>query len=196
MSDALLRLENVACRRGGRLLFRNIALTVLPGQALTVTGPNGAGKSSLIRLMAGLLEPIAGKVECGGAIAIADEHLALDERLPLRRALDYWARLDGRPVDGGLAAMGIAALADVPVRMLSAGQRKRASLARVITGTAPLWLLDEPLNALDDQGRALLDQAIADHRGRGGAVVAASHQPLGLEDAKVLDLTAPGESLA
>jgi heme exporter protein A len=181
---ALLRIEGAACVRGGRLLFDCLDLAIESGGAALVTGPNGAGKSSLIRLAAGLLAPAAGRVERGARAALSDEGLALDLRLPLRRALDFWAGLDGGDAEAGLEAMGLAPLASLPVRMLSAGQRRRAALARVVSSGAPLWLLDEPANGLDPDGEARLAAAVAAHRAGGGAVLAASHQPLGLPDAK------------
>jgi heme exporter protein A len=184
----LLQLENVACVRGGRLLFDGLGLTLGPGEAALVTGPNGAGKSSLIRIAAGLLRATAGRVGKGGAAALADEALALDERLPLGRALAFWARLDGVDAAAGMGPMGIAHLAAVPVRMLSTGQRKRAMLARVVASGAPLWLLDEPANGLDAEGVERLTGLVGDHRRRGGAVLAASHQPLGIADAHMVPL--------
>ena len=167
----LLRFEAVTLRRGGRLLFEGLDVKLGPAEALHVTGPNGCGKSSLIRLAAGLLRAEAGRVE-RASVALADDGLALDRELPLGRALRFWA------ADAGMAAMGIAALADVPVRLLSAGQAKRAALARVAASGAQLWLLDEPLNGLDAEGVARLNALIAGHRDKGGAVLAASHSPL------------------
>jgi heme exporter protein A len=180
---SLLALEEVACVRGGRLLFEGLSLTLAPGEAALVSGPNGAGKSSLIRLAAGLLRAAAGTVARGEA-ALADEQLALDERQGLGPALAFWVA-DPAP---GIDAMGLAPLAGVPVRMLSTGQRKRAALARVVASGAPLWLLDEPANGLDGDGLARLEGAIAAHRASGGAVLVASHQPLGLPGAATLSL--------
>ncbi|MEO7179151.1 MAG: heme ABC exporter ATP-binding protein CcmA [Allosphingosinicella sp.] len=182
---SLLAFHAVACDRGGRRLFEGLDLALEPGGATLVSGPNGAGKSSLIRLAAGLLQTAAGKVERGGRAALADESLALDPRLALGRALDFWSRIDGAGAGGAMgamAAMGLAALAEMPVRMLSTGQRKRAMLARVVASGAPLWLLDEPANGLDADGQARLEAAIAEHRAGGGAILAASHQPLALPD--------------
>jgi heme exporter protein A len=175
-----LTLEGVACIRGGRLLFENLSLTLGRGEAALVTGPNGAGKSSLLRLAGGLLRPAAGTVRHEQA-ALADEHLALDERQPLGAALAFWAALDDATAD--LAAMSLDRLAEVPVRMLSTGQRKRAVLARVIASPARLWLLDEPANGLDAEGQERLEAAMAAHRAGGGAILAASHQPLALPGA-------------
>ncbi len=185
--SSLLRFSSVACVRGGRLLFEALDLQLAPGEALHLTGPNGSGKSSLIRLAAGLLRPAAGRVERSAKIALADEHLALDKELPLGRALAFWN--GGVPPDEAMNAMGLGDLASIPVRLLSTGQTRRARLARVIAMSAPLWLLDEPLNGLDAQGAERLGQAIARHRGSGGALLAASHQPLG-DGWRVLELGA------
>jgi len=181
----LLHAEGVALVRGGRLLFEGLDLHLDAGEAVHVTGPNGSGKSSLIRLAAGLLRQSAGHVERGGRIALADEHLALDRELPLGRALAFWNA--GQLPSSSLQAMGIDSLAGVPVRLLSTGQAKRARLARVLAANAPLWLLDEPMNGLDAEGAHRLAQAIAGHREAGGAVLAASHQPLG-SDWRMLEL--------
>ena len=170
----LLRFESVTCRRGGRLLFEDLNLQLGPGEALHLTGPNGSGKSSLIRLAAGLLRAERGRIERSD-IALADEHLALDREQPLRRALGFWSG----DVDQAMDALDLTRLARVPVRLLSTGQAKRATLARVAASGAPLWLLDEPLNGLDADGVERLDALIAGHLQGGGAVLAASHGPLG-----------------
>lgn len=170
----LLRGEGLALVRGQRLLFEALDLSLEPGEALHVAGPNGAGKSSLIRLVAGLLKPAAGRIERVDA-ALADEGLALDRELPLRQALSFWR---GPRLAEALAAFDLDRLADVPVRFLSTGQAKRARLARVLASGAPLWLLDEPLNGLDRDGAQRLAAAIAAHRDAGGAVLAASHLPM------------------
>jgi heme exporter protein A len=170
----LLRLDGVTLRRGGRLLFEGLDLKLGPGEALHLTGPNGSGKSSLIRLAAGLLRAEQGRVE-RTRLALSNDALALDRELPLRRALRFWVPT----VDPSIEAMGLAALAEVPVRLLSAGQAKRATLARVAASGASLWLLDEPLNGLDEDGIERLNVLLARHRATGGAVLAASHAPIG-----------------
>ena len=169
-----LRFEDVACRRGERLIFVGLSLALGPGEALHLTGPNGSGKSSLLRLAAGLLRAEAGRIESSD-IALADENMALDRELPLRRALSFWEA----GADAAMEALDLTRLADVPVRLLSTGQAKRATLARVAASEAPLWLLDEPLNGLDSDGIARLDAIVAAHLQRGGAVLAASHGKLG-----------------
>ena len=181
----LLHAEGVALVRGGRLLFEGLDLHLDAGDALHVTGPNGSGKSSLIRLAAGLLRATAGRIERGGRIALADEHLALDRELPLDRALGFWN--GGTEPHQAVEAMGLSDLSVVTIRLLSTGQARRARLARVIASGAPLWFLDEPLNGLDADGAARLRRAISDHRANGGAVLAASHQPLG-DDWRQLEL--------
>ena len=169
----LLRFQGVTLRRGGRLLFEDLDLLLGPGEALQVTGPNGSGKSSLIRLAAGLLAPERGEAE-RPKLALADDQLALDRELPLGTALAFWVQSPAAAME----ALGLAELAQVPVRLLSSGQLKRATLARVAASGAPLWLLDEPLNAVDAEGAARLTSLIEQHLGGGGAVLAASHQPL------------------
>jgi heme exporter protein A len=180
---SLLKGEGLALVRGGRLLFESLGLELGAGEAIHVTGPNGSGKSSLIRLVAGLLLPNAGRITRAEA-ALADEGLALDRELPLARALAFWK---GRRLPEAMTAFHLDELANVPVSLLSTGQAKRACLARVMASAAPLWLLDEPLNGLDRDGMARLDAAIAAHRDAGGAVLTASHLPLG-GDWRVLEL--------
>jgi heme exporter protein A len=196
MSDAALRLSGIACARGGRLLFRGVDLALEAGASALLRGPNGIGKSSLMRICAGLLRPVAGTIERRGQMALADERLALDMEEPLRTALRFWVRLDGADeaaLDRALHAMALGQLADIPVRMLSTGQRKRAALARVIAGGAAVWLLDEPGNGLDEASLGLLGTAVADHLAGGGIVVAASHQPLPMTAPIVIEL---GDHLA
>jgi heme exporter protein A len=156
------------------LLFEGLGFALGPGEALQLRGANGSGKSSLLRLAAGLLQAERGQVQ-RSALALADDKPALDAERPLGKALRFWA---GRDPRGAMDALGIGHLADVPVRYLSSGQLRRASLARVVAADAPLWLLDEPANALDPDGLERLAAMIAGHRAQGGAVVAATHPDL------------------
>lgn len=173
----LLKGDGLALVRGGRLLFEGLDVELRAGDALHVVGPNGSGKSSLIRLIAGLLKPNAGRIE-RVAVALADESLALDRDLPLGRALAFWT---GPGLSQALSAFDLEDLVHVPVRLLSTGQAKRARLARAVASGAPLWLLDEPLNGLDGKGIADFGEVLAAHRIAGGAVLTASHVPLGGE---------------
>lgn len=193
MSAAFLRLSRVACMRGGRMLLTGVDLALAAGECAALRGPNGAGKSSLIRAVAGLLPVYAGTVAHDGAMAMSDEALALEMQAPLGRALAFWARIDGaRPsaVVQALAALDLTRLAQVPVRMLSTGQRKRAVLARVVASGAPIWLLDEPGNGLDEASVALLGDMMARHLAGGGVILAASHQALPLTGARDIDIMA------
>jgi heme exporter protein A len=182
-----LVLRDCALERGGRQLFSGLSFTLDAGEAALVTGPNGAGKSSLTRMIAGLLPVAEGQMRVTGRLALSNESLALDSAQPLGAALAFWAELDGQGADAVATALEVLAiphLAPVPVRMLSTGQRKRASLARVMASGADIWLLDEPANGLDTASIPLLEAAMAAHRTAGGIVLAVSHQPLVLPDAQ------------
>jgi len=184
--SAALAFDDVACLRGGRLLFEQVSFTLAPGDALVVRGPNGVGKSSLIRLAAGLLAPAAGTIRCTGDRALLAEACALDPERALGDALRFWAGLDGRAdaVHDALDSVGLAALVRVPVRLLSTGQRRRAALARVIASGAPIWLLDEPSNGLDAAAVAMLEGAIDRRRAAGGIALVATHVPLRIPSAQ------------
>ncbi|MEG3177908.1 heme ABC exporter ATP-binding protein CcmA [Sphingomonas sp. RB3P16] len=186
--NGALALHGVTCQRGGRTLFERLSLAIGPGGAALVSGPNGVGKSSLIRIAAGLLRPAAGEVSGSPTRALLAEASALDPARTLADALGFWAALDPTPqprarVAAALDAVGLAAIAAIPVRLLSTGQRRRATIARVVASGAPLWLLDEPANGLDLASVAMLERLIADHRAAGGAVLVATHLPLALPDA-------------
>lgn len=187
MQECRIAAQELACRRGDRLLFRALSLDLASGDALHVAGANGIGKSSLLRILAGLLRPYAGAVEHSGAIGLIDERAALDPHLPLGTALAFWQRIDGAAHDA-IAQLGLSDLLDVPVRFLSTGQRKRASLARLIGQSAPIWLLDEPLNGLDTNAARLTEELAAQHCRNGGICVIASHQTFTLDGMKRLTL--------
>ncbi|MBY0520215.1 MAG: heme ABC exporter ATP-binding protein CcmA [Sphingomonas sp.] len=178
---SLIAFDRVGCARGGRVLFEDISFTLAAGEALIVSGPNGVGKSSLMRVAAGLLPPAAGSVTRGGACAFLAEAHALDPERTLAQATGFWAGIDGATGAAVLSALetaGLAHLADVPVRLLSTGQRRRAALVPLIAGGAPLWLLDEPASGLDTASVERLGGIIAAHRAKGGAVLIATHQPI------------------
>lgn len=187
MEACRLIATELACRRGERLLFRGLSLKLGARAALLVTGPNGTGKSSLIRILAGLLRPVAGTLDHHGALALLDERPALDEHRPLGQALAFWSAIDGgtaAPVE----ALGLSELLDIPVRFLSSGQRKRAAIARMLGQRAAIWLLDEPLNGLDPAAAASLERIVADHCAAGGIAVIASHQRFALTGMATLSL--------
>lgn len=188
----MLAFREVTGARGGRTLFERLSFALAPGGAALVSGPNGAGKSTLVRIAAGLLAPSVGTIEAEGGRALLAEANALDPELPLARALGFWAAIDGTrgAVAAALAALGLAALADVPVRLLSTGQRRRAGVARVVASGAPLWLLDEPANGLDGAAIGLLEAAVARHRAGGGVVLVATHLPIALPGAVAVELGA------
>ncbi|WP_034157041.1 heme ABC exporter ATP-binding protein CcmA [Sphingomonas sp. ERG5] len=188
--DGALAFHGVTCTRGGRTLFGERSFALRSGGALLVTGPNGVGKSSLVRVAAGLLPPAAGRVEANGDRALLTEASTLDQDLTLGRALGFWAAIDGRlgAVRDALIAFDLATLRDVPVRLLSTGQRRRAALARIAASGAGIWLLDEPANGLDAGAVALLEAAIAAHRASGGIVLVATHLPIAVPDAQTIAL--------
>ena len=181
----------MAAIRGERLVLSAISLAVGPGEAVLLLGPNGAGKSTLLRVLAGLKRPDAGRVEwAGGEEAPPPAYLghadAIKPGLSVRENLRLAAA--GRPVEPALEAVGLQSLADLPARMLSAGQRRRLALCRLPLSPSALWLLDEPTLGLDGASLALLAALLARHRGSGGGVIAATHQELVLPGATILRL--------
>jgi heme exporter protein A len=171
------------------MLFRGLSFELKQGEALQVAGPNGTGKSSLLRIVAGLLRPFEGTVEKTCDVALLDDKLALDEHLPLGEAFAFWSRIDrGGYGPGNLGGLGLETLTDVPVRFLSTGQRKRAAILLSNTRTAGLWLLDEPLNGLDAQAAAALQDYVAQYLADGGMALIASHQPFEVPCLRRIDL--------
>ncbi len=205
MSACQFAASGLACLRGERLVFAGLAFAVSSGGALVLVGPNGSGKSSLLRLMSLLLRPFRGELLWQGQPVSEDPeshrqrlryvgHLdGIKPVLTCREALIFWAALDGAPDPGGRAAaaldrLGLERLAEVPGRYLSAGQKRRLNLARLLLGSAPLWLLDEPTNGLDNAAIGQLEAALAEHRAGGGMVVVSCHTPLALPGASTLHL--------
>jgi heme exporter protein A len=189
--SVILELNDVACRRGGRELFAHFTTRLKAGESLQVAGPNGVGKSSLIRLIAGLLPCYEGNVGRTDSVALTDERGAMDGGSTLRQMLDFWKKLDeAEPtsLDAAAAHFGLSPLMDVPTRMLSTGQRKRAALVRCLASGARLWLLDEPGNGLDAGALAALGNAMDAHVASGGAIVAASHFDLPHEFSQTITL--------
>jgi heme exporter protein A len=189
-----ISIEQAAVIRGERLVFRDLSLSVSAGDAVILAGPNGSGKSTLLRLLAGLIRPIAGKVLWRGHDAFADlsehgervayiGHLdAVKPGLKVRENLYFAAALSGRSIEAALAALKLETLADLPARVLSAGQKRRVALSRLMLSNASLWLLDEPTLGLDVASIERFGRMLADHRTKGGMVVAATHVPLPLSD--------------
>jgi heme exporter protein A len=193
--------SGLSCHRGGRQVLNGLGFAVDGGHALVVTGPNGAGKSSLLRLLAGLLRPAEGQIRLEGAdtgLSAAEQCHFLGHLDPAKGALTvlenlrFWAdHLGGEagsPAEEALRAAGLHELAELPASYLSAGQRRRLSLARLVAIRRPVWLLDEPTAALDTAGQAIFGALAKDHLSGGGILVAATHAPLGLAPATELRL--------
>ena len=212
----MLSAHGLTCVRGDRPLFAGVDLAVAPGEWLHVRGANGSGKTSLLRLLAGLSRPEAGEVQWDGepigriaqdyhrALLFLGHHAAVKEELTGAENLQLSAQLDGGEigrgeVDEALGRFGLKGREDLPVRVLSAGQKRRVLLARLMTRKAKLWILDEPFTALDTRAVEMLGVLAREHLAQGGMAVITSHQAVPLEGGKVLELTAsthplrPGE---
>jgi heme exporter protein A len=199
-----LRVENLAVARGGRPVLERVSFALSGGEGLVVTGRNGAGKSTLLRALAGLLPRTGGSVTLEGVgdeteLAQAAHYLAhadgMKAALTVEENLEFWADYLGRaddsrsrPVSEALAVVGLGHALRAPFGALSAGQKRRAALARLLVAYRPLWLLDEPLTALDRGSREKFAAAMRDHCAVGGLIVAATHEPLGLDEAGELAL--------
>jgi heme exporter protein A len=201
MAEAPMQVEGngLACVRGGREVFSGLNFALSGGEALLVNGRNGAGKSSLLRMIAGLLRIAGGQLAITGGdpektIPEQAHYLghqdALKPSLTVAENLAFWARYLGgtEPAPTALAAAGLAALADLPAAYLSAGQRRRLSIARLVAIHRPIWLLDEPTAALDREAQDILSSLMHQHLAGGGLIVAAVHGPIALERAKELRL--------
>jgi heme exporter protein A len=196
----VLQAAGLAAFRGERLVFRDLDFVVAAGEALLLTGPNGSGKTTLLRLLAGLLRPAAGTLLWDGADALADLPVqarrlmyvghqdAVKPAFTAAENLRFAARLNGGAIGKALVAVGLEELADLPARMLSAGQRRRLTLARLALSHVPLWLLDEPTLGLDARSVERFGAMLESHRARGGIAVAATHLPLPLSNATELAL--------
>ena len=192
-----LDVENLACIRGERRIFSHLSFWLGPGDALLVTGRNGAGKSTLLDLLAGRLTPAAGAVrlfdagdrtlpECLHYVGHRD---ALKSALTARENLDFARDFLGSPALSAreaLEAVGLTHAAGLPVAYLSAGQRRRIALARLLVARRPLWLLDEPTSALDAASQENLRRLMEEHRQGGGMIIATTHAPLELKNARVI----------
>jgi heme exporter protein A len=199
MRPIRLLATDLACVRGGRQVFAGLSFGIDAGEALLVSGPNGAGKSSLLRLVAGLVRVAAGRItlEGGESEASIGEQVhylghqdALKPALTAAENLSFWMRYLGSAgtADAALAAVGLDRIAGLPATYLSAGQRRRLSIARLVAVARPLWLLDEPTAALDTAAQATLAELMRAHLAGGGIIVAAAHGPIGLDGAKELRL--------
>jgi heme exporter protein A len=203
-SPLRLRVAGLAVARGGRQVLADVSFSVSGGEALVVTGRNGVGKSTMLRAIAGLLPRAAGEVALEGGAPETDlaqqaHYLAhadgMKAALSVEENLEFWADYLGgapdprsRSVEAALAVVGLAHARAAPFGALSAGQKRRAALARLLVAFRPLWLLDEPMTALDRGSREKFAAALRDHCALGGLVVAATHEPLGLPEAVELPL--------
>lgn len=184
--------RDIACIRGGRLLFAGLGFTLAPGGVMLLAGPNGIGKSSLLGILAGLAPPAAGSVELPtdtGRIAYLGHGDGLKPLATVAETLAFWAAVNGpgdpqarrQAIEEAMEAFALGPLAALPCRYLSAGQRRRVALGRVMASAARLWLMDEPATALDGAGTRAFDHALAGHIAAGGMAVVATHAPIALD---------------
>jgi heme exporter protein A len=202
-SSVALTVENLAAARGLRVLFEGLNFQLSNGEALELRGPNGSGKSTLLRILAGLTHQHAGKVTFAEGEDVLRHYLGHSDAVkPTETAAEqarFWARYFGRKDAAALEALervGLSKRMDVPGRGLSAGQKRRLALTRLLLDPRPIWLLDEPTAALDMEGRKLVGSLVDEHRQTGGVVIAAIHGE-GFAGARTLDLTQlPAKAIA
>jgi len=197
-----LRGADLVCERGGRRVFAGLTFHAASGDLLLLRGPNGAGKTSLLRMIAGLLDPVQGRISLTGAeadLALAQQcHFvahqeAIKPSLTVIENLRFWARFLGEgDVRRGLEAFGLQPLADIPAALLSAGQKRRLALSRLGMVERPVWLLDEPTNALDSISQVRLARVMGDHLEQGGLIVAATHVDLVTKPSRIVDFDRAG----
>lgn len=199
--------EMVEVSRGERRIFGGVGFDVPAGKALVITGPNGSGKSTLLKAIAGFLKPSAGSIrlEGGETEKSLGEHChylahanALKAQLSVSENLGFWQGFlgPGMPVSEALDAVGLPGIGDIPAGYLSAGQKRRVAIARLLVSARPVWLVDEPTAALDARSEERFAAIVANHLGKGGIVLAATHQPLGLASPLMLDMARPGGEAA
>jgi heme exporter protein A len=193
-----LTAEALTAVRGGRTVFSGLSFTAGAGELVAVVGPNGSGKSTLLRILAGLLRAASGKVSADSATDFGEAvhylgHLdALKASLSVRANLEFWKRLwNGAAVDTALDAVDLIGLADLPAGVLSAGQRRRVAIARLLIAKRPIWLLDEPLTALDASSEKKLGRLLGEHLASNGIAIVATHRDLPLRPAATIELGAP-----
>ncbi|MFD0860396.1 heme ABC exporter ATP-binding protein CcmA [Roseovarius aquimarinus] len=186
----LLTAHNLSVTRGGIAVLEGVSLALAPGRALVLRGPNGAGKTTLLRTLAGLQPPLAGSIEAEeGGLVYAGHADGIKSALSVRENLAFWAAIfAGGDVASALAAYALEPLAERPAAALSAGQKRRLGLARLIVARRPVWLLDEPTVSLDRDATAMFAAALRAHLAGGGAAIVATHIELGLDEAETLDV--------
>lgn len=186
-----LRVTSLGCARGGLALLEGVSFTVNSGRALVLRGPNGCGKTTLLRTIAGLQPAIAGTIDCpADAIAYAAHADGIKATLTVAENLRFWAAIYGaRGIDTALERMNLRNLAERAAQNLSAGQKRRLGLARLLVTGRPVWVLDEPTVSLDAASVALFVDVVRQHLAGGGMAVMATHIDLGLPEAEILDLS-------
>ncbi|MDU8913634.1 heme ABC exporter ATP-binding protein CcmA [Aestuariicoccus sp. MJ-SS9] len=186
-----LSVTDLAVARGGLPVLEGLSFAVAPGQALVLRGPNGSGKTTLLRTLAGLQPPLAGRIEgADDRIAYAAHADGLKAMQTVSENLTFWARVFGTSdIGAALEAFDLTGLTDRLAGTLSAGQKRRLGLARLMVTGRDIWVLDEPTVSLDAASVALFADAVRRHLGQGGAAILATHIDLGLRDAEVLDVT-------